>query len=61
MTSTSPVSTSTPSPQTAQQTLTSSYNTFLTLLTTQLKHQDPTSPLDTNAFTQQLVQMTGSA
>lgn len=44
---------------TAQQTLTSSYNTFLTLLTTQLKHQDPTSPLDTNAFTQQLVQMTG--
>ena len=59
MTSTSPVSTSTQSPQTAQQTLTSSYNTFLTLLTTQLKHQDPTSPLDTNAFTQQLVQMTG--
>jgi flagellar basal-body rod modification protein FlgD len=40
-------------------TLSSSYETFLTLLTTQLKNQDPTSPLDTNAFTQQLVQMTG--
>ena len=35
------------------------YNTFLTLLTTQLQHQDPTSPLDTNQFTSQLVQMTG--
>jgi flagellar basal-body rod modification protein FlgD len=61
MTATSLVSasTSTSSSDSAQQTLTSSYNTFLTLLTTQLKHQDPTSPLDTNAFTQQLVQMTG--
>ncbi|MEO7639864.1 MAG: flagellar hook assembly protein FlgD, partial [Ramlibacter sp.] len=29
------------------------------LLTTQLKNQDPTSPLDSNQFTQQLVQMTG--
>jgi flagellar basal-body rod modification protein FlgD len=37
----------------------SSYQTFLTLLTSQLKNQDPTSPLDTNSFTQQLVQMTG--
>lgn len=35
------------------------YDTFLTLLTTQLQHQDPTSPLDTNQFTSQLVQMTG--
>jgi flagellar basal-body rod modification protein FlgD len=33
----------------------SNLNTFLTLLTTQLKNQDPTSPMDTNAFTQQLV------
>jgi len=32
------------------------FNTFLTLLTTQLKNQDPTSPLDTNQFTSQLVQ-----
>ena len=28
---------------------------FLTLLTTQLQNQDPLSPLDTNAFTQQLI------
>jgi len=33
--------------------------TFLQLLTTQLKNQDPTSPLDTNQFTAQLTQMTG--
>jgi flagellar basal-body rod modification protein FlgD len=42
-----------------QSSLNESYSTFLTLLTTQLKNQDPTSPLDTNAFTQQLVAMTG--
>jgi flagellar basal-body rod modification protein FlgD len=42
-----------------QANLNTSYSTFLTLLTTQLKNQDPTSPLDTNAFTQQLVAMTG--
>ena len=39
--------------------LNTSYSTFLTLLTTQLQNQDPTSPLDTNQFTQQLVAMTG--
>ena len=42
-----------------QANLSSSYSTFLTLLTTQLQNQDPTSPMDTNAFTQQLVAMTG--
>jgi flagellar basal-body rod modification protein FlgD len=42
-----------------QKTLSTNFQTFLTLLTTQLKHQDPTSPLDPNQFTQQLVQMTG--
>jgi flagellar basal-body rod modification protein FlgD len=35
------------------------YSTFLSLLTTQLKNQDPLSPLDTNQFTSQLTQMTG--
>lgn len=35
------------------------FQTFLTLLTTQLKNQNPTSPLDTNQFTQQLVQFAG--
>jgi len=39
--------------------LNSDYNTFLQLLTTQLKNQDPLSPLDTNQFTQQLTQMSG--
>jgi flagellar basal-body rod modification protein FlgD len=39
--------------------LASNSQTFLTLLTTQLKNQDPTSPLDTNQFTSQLTQMTG--
>jgi flagellar basal-body rod modification protein FlgD len=37
----------------------SNLNTFLTLLTTQLKNQDPTSPMDTNQFTQQLVEFSG--
>src|SRR3954470_5058499 len=40
----------------AQKTLSSNFDTFLTLLTTQLKNQDPTSPMDSNQFTQQLVQ-----
>jgi flagellar basal-body rod modification protein FlgD len=39
--------------------LANNYETFLKLLTTQLKNQDPLSPLDTNQFTQQLTQMTG--
>jgi flagellar basal-body rod modification protein FlgD len=39
--------------------LADNFNTFLSLLTTQLKNQDPTAPLDSNQFTQQLVQMTG--
>ena len=32
---------------------------FLTLLTTQLRNQNPLDPLDTNQFTQQLVQFAG--
>ena len=32
------------------------FDTFLQLLTTQLKNQNPLDPLDTNQFTQQLVQ-----
>jgi flagellar basal-body rod modification protein FlgD len=34
----------------------SNFNTFLTLLTTQLQNQDPLSPLDSSQFTQQLVE-----
>ena len=37
-------------------TLAGNFQTFLTLLTTQLKNQNPLDPLDTNQFTQQLVQ-----
>ena len=37
--------------------LADNFETFLTLLTAQLKNQDPLSPLDGNQFTQQLVQM----
>ena len=39
--------------------LASNYQTFLSLLTTQLKNQDPLSPMDTTQFTSQLTQMTG--
>jgi flagellar basal-body rod modification protein FlgD len=52
---------STPNPtptasDSASATLAGNFNTFLTLLTTQLKNQDPTSPMDSKEFTQQLVQ-----
>ncbi len=35
------------------------FDAFLILLTTQLKHQDPLSPMDATEFTSQLVQFTG--
>ena len=58
MTTVSPASsaaaTSATSPDAMKQ-LSGNFSTFLTLLTTQLKNQDPTSPMDSNAFTQQLV------
>lgn len=37
-------------------TLANNFTAFLQLLTTQLKNQNPLDPLDTNQFTQQLVQ-----
>lgn len=42
-------------PQALSQ-LTDNFDTFLTLLTTQLRNQDPLAPLDTEKFTEQLVQ-----
>jgi len=51
-TSTSSTSSTT---STARTSLTTNFQTFLTLLTTQLQNQDPTSPMDSNQFTQQLV------
>jgi flagellar basal-body rod modification protein FlgD len=41
---------------TAGSTLAGNFQTFLTLLTTQLQNQNPLDPLDTNQFTQQLVE-----
>src|SRR5881394_2330843 len=42
-----------------KDTIAGNFQTFLTLLTTQLKNQNPLDPLDTNQFTQQLVQFAG--
>lgn len=39
--------------------LAENFDQFLTLLTTQLKNQDPLSPMDSAQFTQQLVQFAG--
>jgi flagellar basal-body rod modification protein FlgD len=38
--------------------LADNFNSFLTLLTTQLQNQDPLDPMDTDEFTQQLVEFT---
>ncbi|HEY7459378.1 MAG TPA: flagellar hook capping FlgD N-terminal domain-containing protein [Xanthobacteraceae bacterium] len=43
----------------SRATLADNFETFLTLLTTQLQHQNPLDPLDTNQFTQQLVAFAG--
>jgi flagellar basal-body rod modification protein FlgD len=41
---------------TSRKTIAGNFDTFLQLLTTQLQNQNPLDPLDTNQFTQQLVQ-----
>jgi flagellar basal-body rod modification protein FlgD len=65
MTTTAPVTTpaTNSSASTAQavgaagsQQIAGNFNEFLQLLTTQLQNQDPLDPLDTNQFTQQLVE-----
>jgi flagellar basal-body rod modification protein FlgD len=43
----------------SRSTIADNFDTFLSILTTQLKNQNPLEPLDTNQFTQQLVQFTG--
>jgi flagellar basal-body rod modification protein FlgD len=43
---------------TALGSLSSNFSDFLSLLMTQLQNQDPTSPLDSNQFTSELVQFT---
>jgi flagellar basal-body rod modification protein FlgD len=42
--------------ETSRNKLSADLDNFLKLLTTQLQHQDPLEPLDTNQFTEQLVQ-----
>lgn len=37
----------------------SSYTTFMTLLTTQLQHQDPLDPTNTDTFTSEMIQLSG--
>jgi len=55
--STTPSSSSTATAAgTSMQSLAGNFNTFLQLLTTQLQNQDPLDPLDTNQFTQELVE-----
>jgi flagellar basal-body rod modification protein FlgD len=59
---TSPVPSTTPAASSVSSALNnnteiaSNFTTFLKLLTTQLQNQDPLSPMDTNQFTQQLVE-----
>ncbi len=65
MTTTTPVTSTTATTANANGTqstsnalnqLSGNFDTFLSLLTTQLKNQDPTAPMDSNQFTQQLVE-----
>src|SRR5580698_7192410 len=55
-TTTSNTSTAQAAGDVGSQQLAGNFNSFLTLLTTQLQNQDPLDPLDTNQFTQQLVE-----
>ena len=43
----------------SSQQIAGNFQQFLTLLTTQLQNQNPLDPMDTNQFTQQLVQFAG--
>lgn len=56
---TAAASTGSSSTASAQSALNANYNTFLTLLTTQIQNQDPLSPMDSAQFTQQLVAFSG--
>jgi flagellar basal-body rod modification protein FlgD len=51
--------TATSSTGSAAQQLSGNFDTFLQLLTTQLQNQDPMNPMDSNQFTQELVEFSG--
>ena len=55
-TSSATAATTTAAPANALASLSTNFNSFLNLLLTQLKNQDPSSPMDTNTFTTELVQ-----
>ena len=52
-------SSNTSSSSSSSSSIAGNFDQFLLLLTTQLKNQSPLDPLDTNQFTQQLVQFAG--
>lgn len=57
---TSPVTTTTPTTTTPKKAVISSdFNTFLKMLTTQIKNQDPTNPMDSSDFAVQLATFSG--
>lgn len=43
----------------ALSSLTGNFNQFLTLLTAQLQHQDPSNPMSTDNFTSEIAQFAG--
>ena len=57
--STSSTSSAAASNALASQQIAGNFQSFLQLLTTQLQNQNPLDPLDTNQFTQQLVEFAG--
>jgi flagellar basal-body rod modification protein FlgD len=56
LSTTSTTTTSQTASQTSLSSLSGNFQTFLSMLMTQLQNQDPTSPMDTNQFTSQLVE-----
>lgn len=59
MTTVTGVAASAAASATSRTQIAGNFTQFLQLLTTQLKNQNPLDPLDTNQFTQQLVQFAG--
>lgn len=58
-TSTTTSSDSSATTSNALSSLTQNFNAFLSLLTTQLQHQDPSSPMSSDTFTSELAQFAG--
>ncbi|HEY7978875.1 MAG TPA: flagellar hook capping FlgD N-terminal domain-containing protein [Rhizomicrobium sp.] len=58
-TANTPASSSSTGTNSALTDLSGNFDTFLTLLTTQLRNQDPMNPMDSDQFTQELVSFSG--